>query len=197
MPQQLTTFPFTSTSVLLFSCWLVSKCTASAPDLNSLRSPFGISPLHLLMGSYRLSELGSEPKQTVAVQRQCQLNGRNHTKQLHTKTHDSDPHVYRTPAHPVSRTASLWRCCFSFLFFGQLHSVGSSFHLNRLQKQAVITILSNHCGGKLTERWIRVKSPLRAASVVAKKKEEESGWLFCKTLSSKLLTTSVHFCDCL
>lgn len=158
---------------VLLSCWLVSKFTASAPDLNSLRSPFGVSPLHLLMGSYRLSELGSEPKQTGVVQRQCQLNGRNHTRQLHTKTHDSDLHVYRTPVHPVGWMASLWRCCFSFSFsIGQLHSVFSSFHLNRLQKQAVITISSNHCGSKLTKCWIWVKSPLRAASVVTKKKRK-------------------------
>lgn len=152
----------------LLSRWLVSKFTASAPDLNSLRSPFGVSPLHLLTGSYRLSELGSEPKQTGTVQRQCQLNGRNHTRQLHTKTHDSNLHVYRTLVHPVGLTASLWRC---FSFLCQLHSVLPSFHLNCLQKQAVITISSHHCGSKLTKCWIWVKSPLRATSVVAKKRK--------------------------
>lgn len=164
---------FTSTSACCSAADSSVNLQLQRPILNSLRTLFGVSPLHLLMGSYRLSELGSEPKQTGAVQRQCQLNGRNHTRQLHTKTHDSDLHVYRTPVHPVGWTASLWRCCFSYLFFfGQLHSVVSSFHLNRLQKQAVITISSNHCGSKLTERWIWVKSPLRAASVVAKKKRK-------------------------
>lgn len=173
---------------VLLSCWLVSKFTASAPDLNSLRSPFGVSPLHLL--SYRLSELGSEPKQTGAAQRQCQLNGRNHTRQLHTKTHNSNLHVYRTLVHPVGWTASLW-CCFSFI--RQLHSVIPSFHSNRLQKQAAVTISSHPCASRPSADF---GSNLLLGPLLLSPKRGRV-WLFCKTLSRKLRTMSVRYCDCL